>query len=82
MGVAGGKEGVGEQGGSKMKEMRLRGRRGGRRRGLWEEVSTVLWMEGRVGSIWCGDGSSRRGEQLVAANEWWKGMWARFLPNP
>lgn len=41
---------------AKMKEMRLRGRRGGRRRGscghrnLWEEVhSTVLSMEGRVG---------------------------------
>jgi len=32
MGVARGKERVGEHGGSKMKEMRLMGRRGGRRR--------------------------------------------------
>jgi len=56
----------GANGGSKRKEMRLRGSRGGRRResggnrNLWEEMSMVMWMEGRSWFLWWPQSRLRR----------------------
>ena len=75
-----------EQRSTEKKKMRLRGRRGGRwmrsggHRCLWNEVSIVLWMEERACFLWWP--SSGWDERVVAWNEWWKGIRARFQPNP